>query len=379
MEQKTREMQQRSGPQSGGGGFHPQGQPFMEGGRDSAQGHPFTGDSRSEGRPFGGERGFSGSEGGSGRYERKGMGDDSEAMGKMMEEREKQMSQEQLKQMKRGMVSGLEQGLKQIKRMIDKLSKKGITIPADTQALVSELSASLEKVKAATELTEDVQAALEVIQDKAQDLGEVGQKLGMLEHLSQSTKQIEKEFARIDKEVAKAKKTKTANQYPDIIAKIEGEVSALKQKWESTKSAVLSGDADPEDMKDAMEETFNGIGEVRYSIGLLQQLNSISKMIKSADKEIARFDKEIARQKKAGKDVTKLTELLAEARAKLGEITALSKQSGFDPEDLFNLMQELEHIRNQAVEELDRVSGKSEANAQGASVLQALKARRLGF
>lgn len=386
--QKTREMRERYTPHEGGSASG--GQPYIR--------EPM----RQQGRPMGGgmqrgpqdgfgeqgmnNRGGFGQEGGFGGRD---MGDhggtmgkdggmDSEEMEKKMQEREKQMGAQQLKQMKRGMVSGIEQGLKQIKKMTDKLSKKGIAIPADAQSLVTELTGALEKVKAATELTDDVEAAMEVIQDKGQDLGEVGQKLGILEQFSQTTKQVEKEFTRIDKEVVKAKKSKAASQYPDVVAKIDGQVSALKQKWESTKQGILSGEAD-EDMRDMMDEIFEGVGEVRYSISVLQQLSSISKMIVSAGKEIARFEKEIARQKKAGKDVSKLELLLAEAKAKLGEIQSLSKQSTFDPEDLFDRMQELEHIRNQAVDELNQMTGKTEAGKLQSAVIQSLELRRLGF
>lgn len=365
-EQKTREMQQRFTPPEGRGEFHPKGQPFMEGGRDNAQGRPFMEDGRSEGRPFGG-REFGGG------------GEDSEEMDRRVEKQEKMMQQEQLRQMKRGMVSGMGQGLTQIKRMLERLVKRGISVPEDIRALVNELSAALEKVKAATELTEEVEAAMELLQDKGPDLGDVGQRLGMLEHLSQTSKQVEKEFSRMDKEVAKAKKTKIAREYPEIVAKIEGDVNALKQRWESMKSEVLTGEADPEDMREIMEEIFEGVGEVRQSIGLLRQLGSISKMIKTAEKEIGKFDKEIARQKKAGKDTAALETFLAEARGKLDEIKVLSRQSGFDPEDLFDLMHDLEKIRNDALNELDRISGFSDRTSQVASVIQALSWRRLGF
>lgn len=372
-EQRTREMQledgrrpQRFAPQSGEGAFRPKGQPFMEGGKDNAQGRPFMEDGSSEGRPFSGE-GFRGGEAGS------------EDMDKKMNEREKMMQQEQLQQMKRGMVSGMGQGLTQMKRMMERLSKRGISVPDDARALVNELSSALAKVKAATELTEEVEAAMELLQDKGTDLGDIGQKLGMLEHLSQAGKQVEKEFARMDKEVAKARKAKTARDYPEVIAKIEGDVSALKQRWTSIRSEALSGDTDPEDMREGMEDIFEGVGEVRQSLGLLRQLGSISKMIKSAEKEIAKFEKEIAREKKAGKDTTALASLLSEARAKLAEIKALSGQRGFDPEDLFDLMHDLEKIRNDALSELDKIAGTADRSAQVASIIQSLSWRRLGF
>lgn len=375
MEQKTREMQERFAPPQGGGEFRPQGQPFMEDGRDNAQGHPFRESENSQGRPFRDEggRGF----GGFGDEER--MGPSDEEIEAMMAKEEKRRQDEQLRQMKRGMVSGMGQGLTQIKRMMERLSKRGISVPDEVRALIDELSSALAKVKAATELTEEVEAAMEFLQDKGPDLGDIGQKLGMLEHFSQAGKQVAKEFARVDKEIAKAKKAKTARDYPEVIASIEGDINTLKQRWESIRSEALSGDADPEDVRGGMEEIFEGVGEVHQSLGLLRQLSSISKMIASAEKEIAKFDKEIARKKKAGKDTTALTALLGDARAKLAEIKALSGQRGFDPEDLFDLMQDLEKIRNDALNELDRIAGLSDRNIQVASVIQSLSWRRFGF
>ena len=221
--------------------------------------------------------------------------------------------------------------------------------------------------------------AMEMLQDKGPDLGDVGQRLGMLEHLTQAGKQVGKEFSRMDKEVAKAKKAKTAAQYPEVIAKIEGDVNALKQRWASVKDEALSGNAEPEDIREAMEEIFEGVGGVHQSLGLLCQLGSISKMIKTAEKEITRFDKEIARQKKAGKDTEALETLLSEARAKLGEIKTFAGQRGFDPEDLFDLMHDLEKIRNDALAELDKIAGTTGRTSQIASVIQSLSWRRLGF
>lgn len=339
------------------------------------------------GRPEMGERGMMGGQGGfgehgmmkSGGQEMGDMGDNSEQMEQMMQEQEGRMKAEQLKQMKHGVVSGMEQGLKQIKRMADRLSKKGIAIPADVSSLVNELSAALEKVKAATEMSDEVEAAMEVIQDKGQDLGEVGQKLGLLEQLSQMAKQVEKQFSILDKSLAKAKKRKEASQYPAVVAKIESQINALKQKWTEAKEAVLSGSAEPEDMRDVMEGIFEEIGEAHRSVEMLRQLGSVAKMLRSANKEIATFEKQIERQRKAGKDVSRLEELLAQGKTKLAEVKALTEQSGFEPEELFDLMQELEHIGNEAHQELERISGAADAKTQSGAVIQSLQLRRLGF
>ena len=219
---------------------------------------------------------------------------------------------------------------------------------------------------------------MEVIQEKGHDLGDVGQALGMLEQLSQMEKNVIREFTKIDKELVKAKKSKVAGQYPNVVANIEGQIGALKSKWEEMKAQMLSGEFS-EDLRDTMEEIFEGVGEIHRSIGMLRQLGSVAKMIKSAGKEITRFEKEIARQRKAGKDTVRLDEFLATAKSKMGEITALSKQSGFDPEELFDLMQELEAIGREAEDELERVIGVADSDRLTGAVLQALRTRRLGF
>ena len=331
------------------------------------------------GRPEGNDprmMGSWGESGGENNYE--DIGPSSEEMEKRQVEQEKRMRTEQLRQMRRG-INGLEQGLKQVKRMMERLSKKGIAIPSEATSLMAELTAALEKVKSATEFTDEVEAAMELIQDKGQDLGELGQRFGMLEQFSQMTKQVEKEFARIDKDVAKAKKRKEATQYPEIITKIDAQVIALKDGWGHIKSGISSGDADPDDLRDTMETIFEDVGEVRRAIGFLQQLGSIAKMVKSAEKEIVGFEKAVNREEKAKKDVSRLRSLLTEAKTKLGEIKALAKQSNADPEDFFDLMQELERMRVEAVDELDRVSGKSEVKQLSGAVIQALVLRRLGL
>jgi len=365
-EQRTREMRERYAPPQRDGEFHPQGQPFMEGGRDNTQGRPFMGESRPNGRPFGGGDEFGGSE------------ENQEEVERKMEEREKLMEQERLRQMKRGM-SGMERGLKQIRKMMDNLSRKGLTVPADAQTLIQELQAALDIIKDATELNEEIEAAMEVIQDKGSDLGELGQKIGMIERLSQMTKQVSKEFAKIDKMVAKVKKSKAGREFAEAVAKVEEEVGALKAEWERVRSAIAAGEEDGDDIRDTMDGFFEKVGDIHRSLELVRQLGSISKMIKSANKEIAMAEREIARHRKAGKDVTRLEELLAAAKVKIAEVKALVVQRGFDPDDLFSLMQELRRIGDEAEDELERVSGRMNAKELGASVIQALTLRRLGL
>lgn len=350
------------------GGRRPPVQDFDESGR-GPQGQQFMGD-----KPEGSFRDFQNEWG-----DRDQGGSASDMQEKRREEQGKRMQQEQLRQVKRGMVSGVEQGLKQIMRMADRVSKKGIAVPTEVQTVVAELSVALEKVKGATEFTADVQDAIQTLQEKGHDLQELGQKLGMLEQMSQMAKQVEKELSRVDREVLKAKKTKVASQFPDVVTKIEEDLRAIRGKWEGVKSSVLGGSTDLDDVRDLMEDMFSDIGEVRKNLGLLRQLSSVSKVIRTAVKEIAKFEREVTRLQKTGMDVGALSASLAQAKETLAKIVALSKQSGFDPEDLFDLMQEMEHIKDEAMKEFERVTGNSHDDSLGASVIRAIEMRRLGF
>ena len=379
-EMRRMEGQYQQGRPFEGGGFMPPSQ----GGGQPFQGGEFHPPSQGGGQPFegggfgpGGGEGFGGPQGGFGGSWGPG-GEGGEFDEGMMEEQERMMKKQQLEQMKRGF-RGMESGIKQMQKMIDRLLKKGVAVPQEYVSLISEITQAVATVKNAEEFDESVEAAMEVLQEKGPELGDIGPRLGMLEQMSQMTKQLEKQFAQLDKALAKAKKRKEASQFPAVVVKVEGQIDSLKQRWAEVKQGVLSGDADPEDLREVMEGIFEEVGDVHRSIEMIRQLGSISKMLRSANKEIATFEKQIARQRKAGKDVSRLDELLVQGKAKLAEVKAFTEQGGFEPEELFDLMQELEKIGNEAHDELERISGAAEAKAQGASVIQSLQSRRQGL
>jgi len=378
---KMPEMQERYMRKGGEGEFRQQGQPFMKDGWDNPQGRPFMGEGNTQGRPFDGpprgeaSMGEFRMMGGGGEGGFKGPGE--EEMEQMREEQEKRMQEEQLKQMKRGMVSGIERGLKQIRSMLTKLQKKGITVPSDVEVLVTEVASALEKLKAATKFNEEVEAAMETLQDKAQNLGEVGQRLGMLERLSQMEKQVGKEFAKVAKVVTKLKKSKAGSQFPEAVARVEGQLASLKGEWERIRTALQSGEGD-DDVRETMDEFFEKFGDIHRGVELVRQLGSVSKLIKSAEKEVANTEKHIARLQKAGKDITRLNELLAQAKSKLAEIKSLAVGGTPDPEALFKAMQELQSIGEEAHNEMGRASGREETKQLHGAVMESVRALRMG-
>ncbi len=295
---------------------------------------------------------------------------------KMMQEQEKHQQAQQLAGMKRNL-SGMGQGINSLKRTIDRLKKKNIAVPADVEALITDLTVAIEKVKSATELSGDVQTALETVQEKSQEVGDWGQKLGMLEQWSKTAAQVEKGIANLDRDLARAKAKKEAAQYPNVITKVEGEVDAVKSAWAEVKTGVDGGDV--EGAMNNLQDLFQQISDTQRSIEFIAQLSSVAKMVKNADREITSFEKQVARLEKKKVAVSSVRSLIADGRAKLEEIKALGNKSDVSPDDFFSLMQDVGDIRQQAMEEFNRLSGQSESSALGAAVFQAIEMRRLGF
>lgn len=353
-------------PFMGGGDFHPPSQ---------GEGQPFDGGEFGPGGGGGGEfgpGGFGGSFGPSG----EGGDFDEEMMEeqeRMMEEQERMMKKQQLEQMKRGF-RGMESGIKRMQKMIDRLLKKGVTVPQEYVTLINEVMQAVATVKNAEDFDESVEAAVEVLQEKGPEMGDIGPRLGMLEQWPKVLSQAEKQVKRLESTLAKAKKKKGAAEYADIVAKVEARVGGIRGRFEEIKRAGASGDF--EDAMDSMQEFFEDIGDAHREVGVLSQLSNISRMIRSGEKEIARFEKQVKRLEKKGIDASSITSLIAEGRAKLAELKALSKNTSAEPEDFFAIMEELDEIRQRATDEFNALQDRG-ASQEGA-VIRALIELREG-
>ena len=293
-----------------------------------------------------------------------------------MAQQEEMMQKQRLTQMKQN-IRGMKQGVKQLTNVITRLKKKNIAVPAEAESLAAEMTQAIATVKNASEFSDDVEAATEVFQDKGQDMGDMMQKLNMLEQWTKNVTQMEKQVKRMSDTFAKAKKKKEAAQYPSVITKIESEISAMQMKWQEVKSLASSGDV--ESAVDGMQDLRETMGETGRSVGFLGQLSSVAKMIRSTTKEIARFEKNVTKLEKKGVNVATVRRYIAEARVKLTELKALGGNTDATPDEYFSLMEEIGGIRQNAVEEFDTLNGKPATSALGASVFQALEWRRMGF
>lgn len=320
------------------------------------------------------DHGYGGDEGGFGG---EGEEDDFEA-------REAEQQQRMLSEMKRNL-RGMEQGLKMIKSMADKLTKQGVSIPSEYATLISELTTALGVVKNATEFTDEVEAAMQVIMERGDELRDAGPRLGALSQWPKTLKQAEAQVKRLDAQLTRVKKNKAAAAYPDLVVRVEAAVGTVRNALAQARSEASGGD-----IEGAMEILRDGVFEATEdaydALRVLDNIANMSRMVKQAEKEILRYEKEANRYEKQGKDVSALRGLIALMRGKLEEVKAVISSGEIDHADLFEVMSAAEEIRNDADAELQHLRGKPSASERplqnnsaeraGASIGKALEALR---
>lgn len=352
------------------------------------------GTGRGDERQFGGQRqgggsrgdfedhGFGGDEGGFNDGSESGFGGEEE--GDNFEAREAEMRARQLSEMKRNL-RGMEQGLKMTQKMVDKLTKQGVVVPSEYATLISDLTRALAVVKGATEFNAEVEAAMEIMMERGEELRDVGPRLGALSQWPSTLKQAETQVKRLDTQFARVKKNKAAAAYPDLIARVEAAVGTVRSALAQAKSEASGGD-----IETAMETLRDGVFEATEdaydALRVLDNIANMSRMVKQAEKEIARYEKEAAHYTKQKKDTTELRNLIALMKSKLAEVKEVMSSGEVNHDDLFEVMSAAEEIRNDAEAELQHLRGKpssaekplqsSSAERAGASIGKALQALR---
>src|SRR3989338_3862409 len=253
--------------------------------------------------------------------------------------------------------AGMEQGMKMIKTMMDKLAKQNVSVPSEYATLLSDLTQAVAVVKGATEMTDEVESAMEVIMDRGEELRDIGPKLGMLSQWPKTVKQAEAQVRRLATQFARVKKNKTAASYPALLAKVEASVGTVTDALAQAKSEAVG-----DDLETAMDTLRDGVFEATEdaynAMRVLENMANISRVVKQAEKEIARYEKEATRYEKKKQDVSALRELIAEMKRVLAEVKSAMSDTSADPEELFDVMNSAEELRNDAEAELQHLRGR---------------------
>lgn len=333
--------------------FEPQGRPFRDEGFQP-QGRPFEDEER-------GEEGFDG-------------GDE-----------DRRHDEERLQNAKR-MVRDFERGLREFERALKRATKAGVSIPAEYQTLVGELRGAITVVRNASELTNDVEAAIDMVEERGGDFHELIPRLHQLAEWPRISKNAERELKQIISQLNRLKRQKALSDYPELLEKIESSVSTVQSRFTEAKSHMAAGNIE-EAFELLQQGIFEELQEVRSSMQVLEQISNVARMVRNVERDIKRFERQVDGLARRGTDVSELKRLIAAGRAKLQELKALAQGGAAEPEDLFETMQSLEQLRRQAFEHFDELRGRPKRketeirpsrgseNAEGA-VIRALQGLR---
>lgn len=260
----------------------------------------------------------------------------------------------QLKQMQQQM-RGMERGIANMAKSIARIKKAGGTVPGEYETTIANLTSAFATVKSATEMTDEVQAAIETIQDSGSDMRELGPKLGMLEQFPRILKEASKQVAQARKQLTKsvAKAQKGGVDVAGIKASIEAKLAEYDAAIAGAKSS-----SDPEEAMDTLRENiFGGMEDLRSEMMVLENISNSSQMLKNAEKEISRIEKAGAQLKKKKKDTSELDSVVAEMKAKLSETKSLMRDANVDSDSLIEAFTEGEQLHNDALEILAKLRG----------------------
>ena len=286
----------------------------------------------------------------------------------------------QLKQMQQQM-RGMERGLANMAKSIARIKKAGGSVPAEYETTITNLTSAIATVKGATEMTDEVQAAVETIQDSGSDMAELGPKLGMLEQFPRILKEASKQVAQARKQLTKsvAKAQKSGVDVTGIKASIEAKLAEY-----DTAIAAAKGPSDPEEaMNTLREDVFGGMEDLRDEMMVLENISNSSQMLKSAEKEIARIEKASVQLQKRKKDTAELDSIIVEMKTKLAETKVLMRGTNVDRDSLVQAFTEGEQLHNDALDALAKLRGEktdvekqfeapdaAKTNAMGAAVYE---------
>lgn len=309
---KPGEGQHQQGP-------NPQGSPFGQG--------QFPGKGEFRGAP--GE--FPGGPGGQQRFDQ-GQGRGEQGQFGEGQEFQPQVSEEQLKQMKRGL-SQFVNGANQMKRFIDRakprLKKCGVGIPTEiTSALdrVATIKTSIEAAKT----PEDMMTIGDDIMDVGQTMQEWGPRLGDLTRTCEMFSFVTRDIAQLDRQVQRAITRAKNNPVLDTpVQQMKTLVDAMKQALTEAKDLASKGEIEAAmDKVEAVNENREEIGALQGEIELLANLKS---GLAQARREITRTERVIATLSRRGVDAATIADLkedIAAMKSKLTEIQNLSRQKG---------------------------------------------------
>lgn len=288
----------------------------------------------------------------SGSEEEKGDQEEARVL-KQQQEREAR----QLKQFQRG-VKGVEQGLKMFKKQVDRITKQGLTLPAEIASNLDKVSAAITTVKEADSL-EIAQAGMEDIMDGMQTLQESREDLEKLTRWPQVNKQIDQMIKNLNRQLKQdqnlaAKLAKQGFDISDLVGKFDSGIKELQGVQASAKEKLATDiDGAFETLQDGFYEKMD---DVQQSHQTIQMLSNLGRFTSTYKREVVSYERGIKELKRRKLDTTDLETAFATIKEKGAVMQSLLQIKPIDPEavqsaleDLGAAKQEFENAKTEAL------------------------------
>lgn len=283
--------------------------------------------------------------------------EDNGQQGVEMEKRGQEMRQKGFKRLQRG-AKNMQKPIDKMEQAIAGAAQVGYTPSAEVTEALNKAKAALALINSATDLTEEVEAAMDDFNDFIDVFDANIQNLEMAKNFPRIQKQADREVGNLVKafEKSKAKLEKAGMDLTQQFADVQAKIDAIKATLAEAVVAVKEGRG--EDAFAVLEgDFFPQIGEIRQAVGMLDALKNISRSLKSVEKGIKMGEKTVAKLAKKGFETGALEKIINQSKAKLEEFKAVLKSPDFDPTDAVDFFDSLNDLREQFDEAVDEVVG----------------------
>ena len=277
------------------------------------------------------------------------------------EEKESSMGDQRLEETKRRL-GGMQQGVKMAKKQLDRLAKKKIAVPTEISSLITELEKAVLLVKDATEENTEVEAAMDLIFDKGEDLRDIGPVLGVLEQWPRMEAQVTKRLASLKKEYEKTKAAalKAKLDISSGTSDVDALFAQIEAAFAATKADFARGELEGL-MEGLSDEVFSSMGDLQDAVYVLKQSLQAGKNGKRAlaasKKMITQFESQAKKLESSKKDVSELRILIANMQTNYKEAESLLGSGKLTAENMYDLFRTNEQLVNDIQDEVALLKG----------------------
>lgn len=286
---------------------------------------------------------------------RQGPGEMSEEHGEQQQERfeqeRKRAEERMLQQMKQGMKQ-MTQMITQMERRIAGLVKRKVKIPAEVTSAMTELKVLVVQAQNITDPSEMGEIGPQI----GELVQTVNEQFGNLERLAEFPRVIAQANRMVRQMEARLKRLETRINarkldVGDALAEARTALNSIKSAIEAAKVAAAQGDAEGafEQLEAGVFEQGDTIGEKMFALEMIVQA---PQKIAQTNRELRQMESRMKKFARKGQDMSEAKALLADARARLATITALTKQKPPAIEEIMGLVEELEDVIDQIRDEI---------------------------